>query len=184
MLTSQHKDTLFVEVEASGYPAKAPAPRSDAIELQRDWFEADGTPWRKRPLKVGDMLIVRVQARASTRIEDGLIVDRIPAGFEIENLNISQGPKAEEFTVGGVNLAQALNDERIKHREYRDDRYVAAARLDNRWLPVFYLVRVVSPGRFVVPVPFAEDMYRPELRGIGAPVEPVVIQDPRGAAAP
>jgi uncharacterized protein YfaS (alpha-2-macroglobulin family) len=59
---------------------------------------------------------------------------------------------------------------------------VAAARLDREWLPVFYMLRVVSPGRFVVPAPFAEAMYRPELRGVGAAGMPVVVNDPRGAA--
>jgi uncharacterized protein YfaS (alpha-2-macroglobulin family) len=180
-LTNQYKAPLFVELEASGFPTKAPAPRNDVIEVQREWFEADGRAWAKRPLKVGDMLVVRLQARARQRIEDAMLVDRVPAGFEIENLNLSQGPQAGEFTVGGVNAAVAMADDRIKHREYRDDRYVAAARLDNRWLTVLYMVRVVSPGRFVVPATFAEDMYRPELRGIGPAESPITITDPRGS---
>lgn len=181
-LASQHKETLFVEVEVQGYPVKAPAPRADVIELKRDWFEADGRAWNGRPLKVGDMLIVRVQARSKARIEDALVIDRVPAGFEIENLNLAQGPKAEEFRVGNVNVAEAMNDPRIKHREFRDDRYVAAARLEPHWLTVFYMVRVVSPGRFVVPAAFAEDMYRPELRGVGTEPPAITISDPRGAA--
>ncbi|MCW7536907.1 alpha-2-macroglobulin family protein [Aquabacterium sp. A7-Y] len=184
-LTSQHGEPLFLEFEASGYPLKAPAPKTDVIELQRDWFSIDGSPWKGGKLKVGDMLIVRVTARASRQIDDGLIVDRIPAGFEVENLNLSQGPEAGEFSVGGVNLAGAMADDRIRHREYRDDRYVAAARLSHQDLHVFYLVRVVTPGRFVVPAPFAEDMYRPELRGIGrSPASGIVITDPRGGGVP
>ncbi|WP_043457938.1 alpha-2-macroglobulin family protein [Azohydromonas australica] len=174
---------LFVEVEASGYPLKAPAVRGDAIELQRAWFNAAGEPLPEgKALSVGELLIVRVMARASRPIEDALIVDRVPAGLEVENLNLSQGPKAEEFRVGGMDVAQAMADGRVKHREYRDDRYVAAARLDHEWLPVFYMLRVVSPGRFMVPAPFAEAMYRPELRGVGAAGAPVVVNDPRGAA--
>jgi uncharacterized protein YfaS (alpha-2-macroglobulin family) len=183
-LTSQHGQPLFVEIEASGYPLKPPAPRSDAMELKREWFALDGQPWGSRPLKVGDMLIVRLQARARQAIEDGLLVDRIPAGFEVENLNLSLGPQAGEFTVGGVNLAQALSDERVKHREYRDDRFVAAARLGPDWLSVFYMVRVVTPGRYVVPAPYAEDMYRPELRAVGEGTAGIVIADPRGGGVP
>ena len=179
-LTNQHSQPLFVELEVSGYPLKAPAPKADAIELKREWFAMDGQPWGSRPLKVGDMLIVRLQARARQTLEDGLIVDRIPAGFEVENLNLSQGPQAAELTVGGVNLAQAMSDERIKHREYRDDRYVAAARLGPDALTVFYMVRVVTPGRYVVPAPYAEAMYRPELRGVGEGSAGIVITDPKG----
>ena len=183
-LTSQHSEALFVEVEVSGYPIKPPAPKGDVIGLQRDWFELDGRPWRGRPLKVGDMLIVRVQAQARFQIADGLIVDRIPAGFEVENLNLSQGPKAEEFSVDNINVAQAMSDQRIKHREFRDDRYVAAVALDGNPLNLFYLVRVVSPGRYVVPAPYAEDMYRPELRGVGVQTAAIAITDPRGGGVP
>ena len=181
-LSSQADAALFLEIAASGYPVKTPPPRSDVIELQRDWFDLAGKPVRGRSFSVGDMLIVRVKARAKQRIEDALIVDRIPAGFEVENLNLSQGPRAEEFTVGDVNVGQAMADERVKHREYRDDRYVAAARLDSNWLSVFYLLRVVSPGRYGVPASFAEDMYRPELRGVGPVEPPVQVTDPRGGA--
>lgn len=182
-LTNTHDAPLYLEVEASGYPQQPPAPQADVIELKRQWFELDGRPWNGRALKVGDMLIVRLQARARHVLEDALIVDRIPAGFEVENLNLSQGPRAEEFMVGGVDVAHALSDHRIRHREYRDDRYVAAARLEPDLLNLFYLVRVVTPGRYVVPAPFAEDMYRPELRALGAAPAPVTITDPHGGSA-
>ncbi len=170
---------LFVEIDAAGYPLKAPAPKSDLIELKRDWFESDGRPVTGRSFEVGKLLIVRLQVRARQTIADGLIVDRIPAGFEVENFNLSQGPKAEEFSVGGVKVGAAMADTRIKHREYRDDRYVAAARFDTQWLSVFYLLRAVSPGRFTVPAPFAEDMYRPELRAVGPAELPVSVTDTR-----
>jgi uncharacterized protein YfaS (alpha-2-macroglobulin family) len=108
-------------------------------------------------------------------------VDRIPAGFEIENLNLSQGPQAGEFTVERINIAEANADPRIVHTEFRDDRFVAAAQLGGKTLDVFYLVRAVTPGRYVVPAPFAEDMYRPELRGIGSPEADITVVDKRAA---
>jgi hypothetical protein len=181
-LTSQHNEALFVEVDVSGYPVKPPVPRSDVIELKRTWFETDGTRYAGRPLKVGEMLIVVLNAKSSRRIEDALIIDRIPSGLEVENLNLSQGPRAQEFTIGGVDVAKALADGRIKHREYRDDRYVAAARLEGE-LNVLYLARVVTPGRFAVPAPFAEDMYRPEIRGVGVTGTVISIIDPTVPAA-
>jgi uncharacterized protein YfaS (alpha-2-macroglobulin family) len=126
------------------------------------------------------MLIVKLSARSKRHIPDALLIDRVPAGFEIENMNLSQGPQMAEFTVGNVNIGSAMQDARIKHREYRDDRYVAAVRLERGadWLHVFYMVRVVSPGRFVVPAPYAEDMYRAELRAIGPPSPAITISDP------
>ncbi len=178
-------EALFAEIETAGYPVKAPAPKSDVVELTREWFEPDGKPWNGRALKTGEMLIVRVKAKPKRPLDQGLIVDHVPAGFEIENLNISQGPQAGEFTIGGTNVAQAMQDPRIRHREFRDDRFVVAADLKNE-LTVFYMLRAVTPGRYVVPAPFAEDMYRPELYGIGAQPQAVTVSDPRApdSAAP
>ena len=63
--------------------------------------------------------------------------------------------------------------------ENRDDRFVAAAKLGGSKLELFYLVRAVTPGRFVVPASFAEDMYRPEMRGIGKSEADITVIDKR-----
>jgi uncharacterized protein YfaS (alpha-2-macroglobulin family) len=173
---------LWIEVEASGFPVKAPAASSDRITLERQWFNQDGTPWKAGPLKVGDMILVRVKASAKEAMDDAMVVDHIPAGLEVENLNLSKGPGAGEFTVEGVNLEAAMGDARIKHKEYRDDRFVAAVKLDGSVLNLFYMLRVVTPGKFQVPATFAEDMYRPELRAYGTAPAPVTVVDPRSAA--
>jgi len=175
------KTPLWLEVEASGYPLKAPVPSTDKMVLERQWFTVTGKPWPGGPLKVGDMLLVRVTAKSKQVIEDAMIVDHIPAGLEVENMNLSQGPQAGEFNIDGVNLAQAMADERIKHTEYRDDRFVAAVRMDSNPVRLFYMLRVVTPGRFSVPGTFAEDMYRPGIRAHGPSPEPVTVVDPRGA---
>jgi uncharacterized protein YfaS (alpha-2-macroglobulin family) len=40
-------------------------------------------------------------------------------------------------------------------------------------------VRAVSPGTFLVPPPQVEDMYRPEVRGVGTSVpERIVVVEP------
>ncbi|MFX6461718.1 hypothetical protein ABTG33_19405, partial [Acinetobacter baumannii] len=79
--------------------------------------------------KVGELMLVRVEVRPTRRADDALVVDRLPAGLEIETQNLSQGPQATEFTLqlpGGQSLRvmDTLMDNRVKHREYRDDRFV------------------------------------------------------------
>ena len=66
----------------------------------------------------------------------------------------------------------------IRHREYRDDRFVAAIKVfPGRAANLFYLARVVTPGEYIVPPPFAEDMYVPEWHGIGiAPLRLKVVK--------
>ncbi|MBY0368055.1 MAG: alpha-2-macroglobulin family protein [Burkholderiaceae bacterium] len=167
---------LFIDITAQGYPVKPLPPSSDRIAVERAMFTTDGKPVAARQFATGEMFIVRLRVKAAQQIKDGLVVDRIPAGFEIENLNLSQGPKAGEFTVDGVNIAQANASERIVHTEYRDDRFVAAAQLGSP-LELFYLVRAVTPGRYVVPATFAEDMYRPEVRGVGKAEGDITVVD-------
>lgn len=108
---------------------------------------------------------------------DALIVDRVPAGFEVENLNLSQSPEMQDWQIGGRRVAEAMANPNIKHREFRDDRYVAAATLGRGKVDIFYLARVVSPGRYSVPSVVAEDMYRPELRGVGDTWSSIEIRD-------
>jgi uncharacterized protein YfaS (alpha-2-macroglobulin family) len=173
------RQPLFAEVAVSGYPVKPLAPRDDRIQVERSWWNTDGSAVTQRQFETGEMLIVRLRVSASQRVKDGLVIDRIPAGFEVENMNLTQGSQASEFKVQNVGVAQAMGDERIKHSEYRDDRFVAAADLDGRPLDLFYLVRVVTPGRYVVPAAYAEDMYRGGVRGVGKPEAEISVTDPK-----
>ena len=180
-VTNTGKEPLYLALEASGYPQKAREARDDLIQLKRTLYNPDGSAVGERTLKVGEQLLVHLEVFANRSIEDGLVVDRVPAGLEIENLNLSQGNRLAEFktpprsTVNRrgygnrepMSIEESLADTRVKHREFREDRYVAAARLGGA-LDLYYLVRVVTPGQFVVPPSFAEDMYRPEVRGLTA----------------
>lgn len=179
-LENKGSNPLWIELEASGYPLKLPIPSVEKITLERKWFTTTGQPWAGGNLKVGDMLIVRVTASSKQVIEDAMVIDHIPAGLEVENLNLSQGPQAGEFSIDNVNLATAMSDQRIKHQEYRDDRFVAAVRLSGNKIHLFYLLRAVTPGHFSVPGTYAEDMYRPDIRAYGPSPEAVNVVDPRG----
>jgi uncharacterized protein YfaS (alpha-2-macroglobulin family) len=172
-------EVLFAEIAAEGYPTKPLIPTDTGITLERTLWSPDGKPVTTRQFKTGDMLVVRLRAQSSQAIKDALVVERVPAGMEVENLNLSQGVQASAFTVEGVNLAEALAEPRIKHSEYRDDRFVAAVDLRGGKLDLYYLLRVVTPGKYVVPAPFAEDMYRPDIRGVGKAEADIVVSDPR-----
>ncbi len=172
-------NALFVELAAEGYPIKPLAPRDDRIVLERSWWSTSGKPVNARQFKTGDMVVVRLRVQARQSIKDALVVERVPAGMEVENLNLSQGVQASELVVDGVNVGEAMGNSRIKHSEYRDDRFVAATDLRDGRLDLFYLLRVVTPGSYVVPAPFAEDMYRPDVRGVGKPEADITVIDPR-----
>jgi uncharacterized protein YfaS (alpha-2-macroglobulin family) len=173
-------EPLFLEIAAEGYPTQALPPQDDRITLERSWWSADGQALNNtRQFKTGDTVVVRLRVHARQRIKDALVVERVPAGMEVENLNLSQGVRAEDFTIENTAVAEAMADRRIKHREFRDDRFVAAADLRDGPLHLFYLLRVVTPGQYQVPAPFAEDMYRPDIRGVGKTEPPITVVNPR-----
>lgn len=164
-IENTHKERIYVELAYSGFPVKAPAPKSDVITLTRTLYTADGSLIGERPLKAGETVLVHLTAQSRVPITNGLVVDRIPAGLEIENTNIVQGEGMGSVKIGKVDIDQAIRDPRVKHREFRDDRFVAAGRLDGKVLHLLYRMRVVTPGKFLVPALYAEDMYRPDIYG-------------------
>jgi uncharacterized protein YfaS (alpha-2-macroglobulin family) len=182
-LTSTHKERLYGEVSLSGFPAKPLPPRADVIQLARELYNADGTPLGDRTLRVGESVLVRVNVKVKARIANGMVVDRVPAGLEIENLNIVQGEGLANVKIGkDLDPAEAMRERRIQHVEFRDDRFVAAVRLEGE-TNLFYRARAVTPGRFVVPPMHAEDMYRPDTYGLAYGSEFLTVSDGRGEAA-
>ena len=136
-IKNTHKERLYLQLAFSGNPAKMPANRDDAIALSRDLFEADGKSLKSRALKVGESVIVRINVNPRSWVNTGMVVDHIPAGLEIENLNIAQGEGMASTLINNVNPAEAMQDPRIQHVEFRDDRFVVAARLQGK-LSLFY----------------------------------------------
>lgn len=178
-LTNTSSTPLFVEVAVQGYPLKPLAAKDDPIRIERTWWTVDGLKVSDQEFETGQMLIVRLRVQSKQRIKDGLVVDRIPAGMEIDNFNLMQGVDASAFAVENVNVAQAMKDKRIHHLEYRDDRFVVAADIEGAPLDLFYVLRVVTPGVYGVPAPFVEDMYRPELQGVGAAQGDITVVSPK-----
>jgi alpha-2-macroglobulin len=90
-----------------------------------------------------------------------IVADYLPAGFEIDNPRlVSSGETGTlDWIADGADPV---------HSEFRDDRFTAAFDRVADASPVFtvaYVVRAVSPGRYVLPQAKVEDMYRPDRFG-------------------
>lgn len=150
-----------VKVSVTGYPAVLPAAASDGFTISRQYYLPDGTPVDPEAAAIAQnerlvvVLTIRPQNLGSGQY---LVADPLPAGFEIENPNLSAGEGVSDFNW--------LQLDTPAHIESRTDQYVAAFRYsaDPGRLTTAYLVRAVSPGVFVLPGATVEDMYRPELR--------------------
>lgn len=146
-----------------GVPSAALPAGGDGFEITRTYLDRDGRPFdpAKTAVKQGDLVTVLLRGRATDDLDhQALVVDLLPAGLEIENPSVGKGAQLGD-------IADTLSD--TQHVEMRDDRYVAAIDLgsDSRYFTVAYLARAVTPGRFALPAPYVEDMYRPQYNARG-----------------
>jgi uncharacterized protein YfaS (alpha-2-macroglobulin family) len=90
-----------------------------------------------------------------------MVADYLPAGFEIDNPHLvsSGDATALPWIADGAEAA---------YSEFRDDRFAAAFERQANSPAVFtaaYVVRAVTPGKYVLPQAVVEDMYRPDRFG-------------------
>lgn len=150
------------KVTVTGYPAVPPDASDDGFAISRAYYLPDGTEVdpTEGTLAQNDRLIVVLRVRPHDLGSGQYIVaDPLPAGFEIENPNLSDGEGVSDFNWLSLNIPA--------HVESRTDQYVAAFRYgsDPGTFTTAYMVRAVTPGTFVLPGATVEDMYRPEFRG-------------------
>ncbi|MCP4044509.1 MAG: alpha-2-macroglobulin family protein, partial [Gammaproteobacteria bacterium] len=178
LLESFYDKPLFVRVDISGYGKERPEPVADGLSILRSWYTPEGELITPQTVKVGELFVIHLELRAEQRTPDALVVDMIPAGFELENQNLEHAFKLDAFKFDGKSFEQIKRHTAIKHQEYRDDRFVAAVDI-NRYgsAHLFYLIRAVTPGVYKVPATLVEDMYRPELRGIGDATETITVEN-------
>ncbi|MEX0852216.1 MAG: alpha-2-macroglobulin family protein, partial [Bauldia sp.] len=146
-------------VAATGIPI-APEPEGgNGFRIARDVYTPEGELVDMTTVAQNDRFVVVLTVTAdSDRGGHILVVDPIPAGFEIENPNIAGGGETSAYSW--------LSTDTANHSEARTDRFVAAFdRNSGNGLEysVAYSLRAVSPGTFARPAATVEDMYRPEL---------------------
>ncbi|MCY9822081.1 alpha-2-macroglobulin family protein [Aeromonas media] len=177
-VTNEGKGSLYVQRTVIGYPEQAPARLSQGISVTRSWFNSDGKQLDPAKVRVGDLVVVRLNVSSESAVPDALLVEMVPAGFELENPALGNSIKLEELSIEGKPAWQSEWNDYLKHQEFRDDRYTAALDLSaggNQQL--VYLMRAVTPGRYQVPPTQVEDMYRPELRALGEDIHEVSISE-------
>ena len=152
-------------------------PISKGFTIERTYYTLDGkkvdlasaTGGTAR-LKQNDRLVVVLKVDATDTGGRILLVDRLPAGLEIENPRLVDSGDIKGLSWLKTTVAP-------QHTEFRDDRFVAAfdffGGIPGRGrgardsadpasgATVAYIVRAVTPGSFVHPAATVEDMYRP-----------------------
>lgn len=151
-----------VVVNVTGNPLGPEPAASAGYAVERSYYKLDGT--KVEPARVGQndrLVTVLTVTESEARFARVLLVDRLPAGFEIDNPSLVDSGEVQ-------GLSWLTREVEPAHTEYRDDRFVAAFDRDAgqpAFFTVAYVVRAVAPGRYVHPPAQVEDMYRPDRFG-------------------
>jgi hypothetical protein len=160
--------TARAVVTVSGVPLTPEPALAQGYTVERQIFTMKGETVEPGKLRQNERYVVAVRVKQQSNIQGRvMIVDPLPAGLEIENRNLTEGATLEglPFLKQGGWIVEAVQP---THTESRDDRFVAAfegGTAANGTFGAAYIVRAVSPGRYVHPAAFAEDMYRPDRFG-------------------
>jgi uncharacterized protein YfaS (alpha-2-macroglobulin family) len=149
-------------VSVSGNPLTPEPEVSHGFTIVRQYFTLGGEPADPGAAQQNDRLAVVLTVTEPKPVYGRvLVVDHLPAGFEIDNPHlVSSGDTGTlDWIEGGAEA---------EHSEFRDDRFTAAIRRSPNDKTVFtlaYIVRAVSPGSYVLPQAYVEDMYNPSRYG-------------------
>jgi uncharacterized protein YfaS (alpha-2-macroglobulin family) len=147
---------------SSGNPIVPEPAAAQGYEIERSFYKMDGTKMEAKTVTQNDRFVIVLKVtEAEAKYARLLLVDRLPAGLEIDNPNLVDGGAIDAFS-------WLKKDVDASHTEYRDDRFVAAFDRESNqsaFFQVAYVVRAVAPGKYVEPPATVEDMYRPERFG-------------------
>ena len=161
-ITNRGDTPAWRAVSITGVPAADLQAESKGYAVSREVFRPDGAATDLSKVRQTDLFVVVIKGTRSDASDpaQALVVDLLPAGFEIETVIVSKGRSTTDYS-WLPELTEAT------YTEQRDDRFIAALDLKNgtRDFTLAYIVRAVTPGEFKYPALVAEDMYEPETSG-------------------
>ncbi|HTC96083.1 MAG TPA: alpha-2-macroglobulin [Bradyrhizobium sp.] len=161
-LTNTGDGPVQAVVSVSGSPVTPEPAASNGFKIERNYFTLDGKPVDISTAKQNDRFAVVLKI-TEPKPEYGhiMVSDYLPAGLEIDNPRlVSSG---DTGTLSWIEDGQEAVD-----TQFRDDRFTAAIdRVANAKsvFTVAYVVRAVTPGKYVLPQAYVEDMYNPSRYG-------------------
>jgi uncharacterized protein YfaS (alpha-2-macroglobulin family) len=149
-------------VSVSGAPITPEPAAEKGFKIERLYYTLSGEPTNPSKVKQNQRMAVVLRVTEPKPQYGRIIVaDYLPAGFEIDNPHlVSSGDTGKLDWI--ENAGEPVD------AEFRDDHFSAAFERNANDPAVFtvaYVVRAVSPGKYVLPQAYVEDMYRPDRYG-------------------
>jgi uncharacterized protein YfaS (alpha-2-macroglobulin family) len=166
LLVENDGPPVFGLLEVSGHRLDVQERRMDGLRLERSILDVDtGKAVKGQAFRKGGVYEVRLRGVAARRVENLLVTDIVPGGFEIENPRL------------GALTASRSRGRRPDHLELRDDRALFFSTRPIRWkFEYAYRMRAVFPGVYQRQPFAAEALYDPGLRTQGGGEGKVVVE--------
>jgi uncharacterized protein YfaS (alpha-2-macroglobulin family) len=150
-----------------------PAVQDAGYKIERRYFDLAGNETTLEAVPRNAVVVVLVTLSDTAESwNQSLLIDLLPAGFEIENLRLANARATGDFA-WLPELAET------NYVEYLDDRFVAAfTSYGGNEYSFAYMMRAVTPGRYRVPGSAVEDMYLPDRIGRTAMGEAEIVAEP------
>ncbi len=161
-LTNSGTGNVQAVVSVSGAPLNPEPAAERGFRIERSYYTLDGKPVDPSHARQNQRFVVVLKVtEPQPQFGRVIVADDLPAGFEIDNPHlVSSGDTGK--------LSWITDAAEPVHTEFRDDRFTAAFdrnKDSNSVFTVAYVVRAVSPGTYVLPQAYVEDMYRPDRFG-------------------
>lgn len=156
-IKNEGNSALWQNLLVSGLPKELPKAESSGITIDRQYYTPEGEKISAKEVKQGSQCVVVLEGSVADQLPHQLLLlDLLPAGFEIDNSRLGQeGLPATYSWLESVTKAD--------YTDSRDDRFVASILLDgtNPSFRLAYMVTAVTPGTYHAPGFYVEDMYAP-----------------------
>ncbi|RYY90361.1 MAG: alpha-2-macroglobulin family protein [Chitinophagaceae bacterium] len=155
-LVTQGSGRLYYSWVAEGISRSGAFVQEDSyVRIRRSYFDRFGNPIAGRSFKQNELIVVAltVERAYSNAIDNLVLTDLLPAGFEIENPRTSDVPGLEWIK----------DNKQPDALDVRDDRIHFFVNLHGDRQTYYYAVRAVSPGVYRQGPASADALYRGEI---------------------
>lgn len=149
--------TYFYQLAQTGFnKVLAKEPLKKGIEIYREYRDDKGNVISS--VALGSEIEVHIQIRSldNDYLSNVAVEDLLPGGFEV--------------------VRDSVKTDLMNFVDAREDRVNFFGGIGSSVTELVYKIKAVNPGKYVVPAPYAESMYNPDVQAHGVSSEIVVTQ--------
>lgn len=154
-IETQGNGNIYYFLQTEGIATEPAKQEDNYISIRRNFYDRYGREKALTDFKTTELIVIELTLTNaySNRVENIVVTDLLPAGFEIENTRIKQLPDMH-----WIKAASEPN-----HTDVRDDRINLFVNLTDKQQKYYYAVRAVTAGNYVLGPVMADAMYRGDI---------------------